>query len=399
MRQLKIPAVFMRGGTSRGVIFHRRDLPEDRADWDEILLAAMGSPDPNQRQLNGMGGGISSTSKVCIVAKSDRDDADIDYTFAQVSPKDAWVSYAALCGNMTSTMGPFAVDEGLVEDSGSETMVRIHNTNTGKIIHAHFTLDDGAAAVDGDYELLGVAGTGSPVRLDFLSPGGANTGKLLPTGNLIDTLDVPGVGKVEASLVDAGNSLALIDAARIGLTGTELPTEIDTPEMLETIEKIRNVAGVVMGISATPEESRANRPNLPKVAMVAPPREARMLSGEIQPAEAGDLTVRIISSGNCHRALPLTGAICSSVATRIEGTIAHHFARKDERPDGNVRLMQASGITDLKPVVERENGAWVAKRVGVYRTQRRMFDGYVYVPASRVPRLVAKRTGVSQAAE
>jgi 2-methylaconitate cis-trans-isomerase PrpF len=395
MRQLKIPAVFMRGGTSRGLVFHRHDLPEVRADWDDILLAAMGSPDPNQRQLNGMGGGISSTSKVCIVEKSKRDDADIDYTFAQVSPKDNWVSYAALCGNMTSAMGPFAVDEGLVPAEGDETTVRIHNTNTGKIIHAHFALDEGMAAVDGNYELLGVAGSGSPVRLDFLSPGGANTGKLLPTGNLIDTLDVPGVGKVEASLVDAGNTLALIDARRIGLNGTELPTEIDTPEMLETIEKIRIVAGVVTGISASPEESRAKHPNLPKVAMVAPPQEARMLSGKTQPAEVGDLTVRIISSGNCHRALPLTGAICSSVAARIEGTIAHAFARKPGSADANIRLMQASGITDLKPVVTQENGEWAAKRVGVYRTQRRMFDGYVYVPASRV----AGRPAVSQAAE
>jgi len=399
MRQLKIPAVFMRGGTSRGIVFHRRDLPEDQADWDEILLAAMGSPDPNQRQLNGMGGGISSTSKVCIVAVSDHPDADIDYTFAQVSPKDAWVSYAAMCGNMTSAMGPFAVDEGLVDVDGDAAMVRIHNTNTGKIIHAHFALDDGMAAIDGDYELLGVAGTGSPVRLDFLAPGGANTGKLLPTGNVVDTLDVPGVGKVEASLVDAGNTLALIDATRIGLTGTELPTEIDTPEMLETIEKIRNVAGVVTGISATPEESRTKHPNLPKVAMVAPPTAARMLSGKTQPADAGDLTVRIVSSGNCHRALPLTGAICSSVAARIEGTIAHRFARKAEATDADIRLMQPSGVTELRPVIDRKDGAWVAERVGVYRTQRRMFDGYVYVPASRVPRLAAKRADVSQAAE
>jgi hypothetical protein len=399
MRQLRIPAVFMRGGTSRGVVFHHRDLPEDRADWDEIFLAAMGSPDPNQRQLNGMGGGISSTSKVCIVAPSNRDDADIDYTFAQVSPKDAWVSYAALCGNMTSTMGPFAVDEGLIDAQGDTATVRIHNTNTGKIIHAHFALDDGAAAIDGDYELLGVAGTGSPVRLDFLAPGGANTGKLLPTGNLIDTLDVPGVGTVEASLVDAGSSLALIDATRIGLTGTESPSEVDTPEMLAIIEKIRNVAGVVMGISATVEESRTKHPNLPKVAMVAPPHDARTLSGKTQPADSGDLTVRIVSSGNCHRALPLTGAICTSVAARIEGTIAHAFARKADDAEADIRLMQPSGVTELKPVVVRENGAWIAKRVGVYRTQRRLFDGYVYMPASRVPKLVAKRSGMPQAAE
>ena len=208
MRQLRIPAVFMRGGTSRAIVFHRHNLPKDRADWDAIFLAALGSPDPYQRQLNGMGGGISSLSKICIVAKSDREDADIDYTFAQVSPREAWVSYAALCGNMSSAMGPFAVDEGLVAVSGEQAVVRIHNTNTGKIIHAHFAVDEGKAGIDGDYELLGVAGTGSPVRMDFIKPGGANTGTLLPTGNAVDTLDVPGIGKVEASLVDAGSSLA-----------------------------------------------------------------------------------------------------------------------------------------------------------------------------------------------
>ena len=399
MRQIRIPAAFMRGGTSRAIVFHQADLPEDRADWDAIFLAALGSPDPNQRQLNGMGGGISSLSKICIVAKSGREDADIDYTFAQVSPREAWVSYAAMCGNMSSAMGPFAVDEGLVEISGEQAMVRVHNTNTGKIIHAHFAVDEGKAAIDGDYELLGVAGTGAPVRMDFLSPGGANTGKLLPTGNVVDTLDVPGVGKVEASLVDAGSSLALIDASRIGLSGTESPMEIDAPAMLETIEKIRNVAGVVMGISATPEESRTKRPNLPKVAMIAPPKDAKALSGGIVSASAGDLTARIISSGNCHRALPLTGAICTSVAARIEGTIAHRFARKPDGPEADVRLMQPSGITNLKPVVVREDNVWTAKRVGVYRTQRRLFDGYVYVPASRAPKLAAARTGLPHAAE
>jgi 2-methylaconitate cis-trans-isomerase PrpF len=399
MRQIKIPAVFMRGGTSRAIVFHQSDLPEDRADWDAIFLAALGSPDPNQRQLNGMGGGISSLSKICVIAKSGREDADIDYTFAQVSPREAWVSYAAMCGNMSSAMGPFAVDEGLVEVSGGQAVVRIHNTNPGKIIHAHFAVDEGKAAIDGEYELLGVAGTGAPVRMDFIAPGGANTGKLLPTGNVVDTLDVPGVGKVEASLVDAGSSLALIDASRIGLSGTESPMEIDAPAMLETIEKIRNVAGVVMGISATPEESRTKRPNLPKVAMIAPPKDAKALSGDLVPASAGDLTARIISSGNCHRALPLTGAICTSVAARIEGTIAHRFARKPEDPEADIRLMQPSGITNLKPVVVREGNGWVAKRVGVYRTQRRLFDGYVYVPASRTPKLAAARTSLPHAAE
>ena len=196
MRQLKIPATFMRGGTSNAIVFHAKDLPEDRALWTEIFQAAIGSPDPYGRQLNGMGGGISSLSKVCVVGPPSRDDADIDYTFAQVAIRNDLVDFNNNCGNMSSAMGPFAIDEGLVEVAGDEAVVRVHNTNTGKIIRARFAIDDGRAAVDGDHELPGVAGVGAKVRLEFLDPGGANTGKLLPTGNVLDALDVPGLGEI-----------------------------------------------------------------------------------------------------------------------------------------------------------------------------------------------------------
>ena len=215
-----------------------RDLPRDRAQWDEIFLAAIGSPDPYGRQLDGMGGGISSLSKVCVVGPSTRPDADIDYTFAQVQVKEAKVDYSGNCGNMSSAMGPFAVDEGLVKVSGKEALVRIHNTNTKKIIHARFALDDGMAAVDGDLAIPGVAGTGAPVRLEFREPGGATTGKLLPTGNVVDTLDVPGVGKIRASLVDAANACCFLNAADLGLTGIEMPEALDaSDELLDKLAK------------------------------------------------------------------------------------------------------------------------------------------------------------------
>src|SRR5262249_35708135 len=196
MKQLRIPAVFMRGGTSNAVVFNARDLPADRAQWDEIFLAAIGSPDPYGRQLDGMGGGVSSLSKVCIIGPSTRPDADIDYTFAQVQVKEAKVDYGANCGNMSAAMGPLAIDEGLVKASGKEALVRVHNTNTRKIIWARFPLDDGVSAVDGELAIPGVAGTGAPVKLEFREPGGATTGKLLPTGNVADMLEVPGHGKV-----------------------------------------------------------------------------------------------------------------------------------------------------------------------------------------------------------
>ena len=209
MSQIRIPAVFMRGGTANAVVFHHKDLPADRRLWDDIFLAAIGSPDPYGRQLDGMGGGFTAVSKVCVIGAPTRPDADIDYTFAQIPVKEQRVEYAANCGNMSAAMGPFAVDEGWVAVSGaggsSEALVRIHNTNTKKIIHARFPLVNGCAAVEGALEIPGIAGTGAPVRLDFVTPGGAATGKLLPTGQGRDTLDVPGVGKIEVSMIDAAN--------------------------------------------------------------------------------------------------------------------------------------------------------------------------------------------------
>jgi len=193
MSLLSLPAVFMRGGTSRAVMFHARDLP-DRAEWDPLFLAAMGSPDPNGRQLNGMGGGISSLSKVCVIAPWTRKDADLDYTFAQVQIREPRVDYRGNCGNMSSAVGPFAMDEGLVRAEGDMATVRIYNTHTKKLIHATFPLRDNLPRYDGDLVIPGVAGSGAPVRLDFIAPGGATTGKLLPTGHPVDTVDVPGVG-------------------------------------------------------------------------------------------------------------------------------------------------------------------------------------------------------------
>ena len=195
MTQCPIPAVFMRGGTSKAIMFHRRDLPAARADWDPIFLAAMGSPDPYGRQLDGMGGGISSLSKVCVLAPSARPDADIDYTFAQVQIREGRVDYRGNCGNMSSAVGPFAVDEGLVTAAGETARVRIFNTNTEKLIHAAFPLRDGRACTDGDLAIPGVGGTGAPIRLDFLAPGGATTGRLLPTGRVREMLEVPGIGR------------------------------------------------------------------------------------------------------------------------------------------------------------------------------------------------------------
>jgi hypothetical protein len=398
MKQLKIPAVFMRGGTSNAVVLHARDLPRDRAQWDEIFLAAIGSPDPYGRQLDGMGGGVSSLSKVCVVGPPSRADADIDYTFAQVQVKEAKVDYSGNCGNMSSAMGPFAVDEGLVKVSGSEALVRIHNTNTRKIIHAHFSLDDGLSAVDGELAIPGVAGTGAPVRLEFCEPGGATTGKLLPTGNVVDMLEVPGVGKIRASLIDAANATCFLNAADLGLSGIEMPDALDrSPELLDKLASIRIAASIAMGIGKDAAEA-AKKKTVPFVGFVSGPQDAPTLAGVSIRRGDADLTGRIISNGQPHRALPLTVSLCMAVAARIEGSIVNEVAQLDPAPDAEIRIAMPSGILVVAASVKKINGAWHAEQGAFYRTQRRLFEGCVLVRASRVPALVAGANGKAKAA-
>jgi hypothetical protein len=398
MKQLKIPAVFMRGGTSNAIVFHQKDLPADRKQWDEIFLAAIGSPDPYGRQLDGMGGGISSLSKVCVVGPSSRPDADIDYTFAQVQVKEAKVDYSGNCGNMSSAMGPFAVDEGLLKASGKEALVRVHNTNTKKVIWSRFALDDGQSAVDGDLSIPGVAGTGSPVRLEFRDPGGATTGTLLPTGNVVDTLDVPGYGRIKASLVDAANATCFLNAADLGIRGTEMPEELDrNAELLKKLAAIRIAASVAMGIARTPEEAAEKR-TVPFVGFVSGPQDAVTLAGEKIDAGEVDLTARMISNGQPHRALPLTVTLCTAVAARIEGSLVNQAARLASDPDAEIRIAMPSGILTVAARVYKKDGSWHAEQGAFYRTQRRLFEGYVYVRASRVPGLLAGTRGTRKAA-
>ena len=397
MKQLKLPAVFMRGGTSNAVVFHAKDLPLERAQWDEIFLAAIGSPDPYGRQLDGMGGGVSSVSKVCVVGPSSRADADIDYTFAQVQVKKAEVDYSANCGNMSSAMGPFAVDEGLFNVSGREAVVRIHNTNTQKIIQARFNLDEGLSEVDGDLSIPGVSGTGSPVRLEFLQPGGATTGKLLPTGNVTDVLDVPGVGKLTVSMVDAANATVFVRAADLGLTGTEMPDALEgNAELMRQLAAIRIAASVAMGITQN-TEAAAKKAAVPFVGFVSPAQDAVLLTGDSVKAADIDLTARMLSNGQPHRALPLTVSLCTAVAARIEGSVVHAATRITSERNAPIRIAMPSGILTVAAEVHQQGGQWHAEQGAFYRTQRRLFEGYVYVRAAQVPGLVAATRGKPQA--
>jgi hypothetical protein len=365
MTQKRIPAVYMRGGTSRCLVFHEGDLPEAGAARDRILLAALGSPDPYGRQLNGMGGGISSLSKAVIIGPSTHPDAQVNYTFAQVEVKSANVDYRTNCGNCSSAVGPFAIDETLVAARDGVTTVRIHNTNTKKVIVAHVPVTNGEAAVDGDFELAGIAGRGARIALDFLDPGGAGTGRLLPTGVARETID-----GVECSLVDASNAVVFVRAKDVGITATETPMAIDADAALSArLERIRVEAGRRMGITGSAAA--------PKIAVVAAPTTFTALDGVAYEEDAVDVVGRAISMGNCHRAFPLTVAMCVGVAARLEGTVVHEVA---SGRNGDVRLGQPSGVLPIDAIVKTKDGAPWASSVTVYRTARRLMEGFVRIP-------------------
>ncbi|HEX2501924.1 MAG TPA: PrpF domain-containing protein [Methylomirabilota bacterium] len=379
--QRRVRAVFVRGGTSRALLFHHRDLPASRDAWDAIFLAALGSPDPGGRQLDGLGGGISSLSKIAVVGPPTRPDADVDYTFGQVEVTRAAVDYRGNCGNISSAIGPFAIDEGLVAAREPVTVVRIHNTNTRKLIHAHVPVETGEAAVRGDFVLDGVPGTGARIALDFLDPGGAVTSRLLPTGHAQDALEVPGLGALAASLVDATNPMVFVRAKDVGLDGTERPEELDArPGLPARLEAIRAAAAVRMGLARTPEDAARTSAAVPKVAVVAPPAGYRTLAGTPVEPHAVDLVARVVSMGKAHRAFALTAAMCLAVAARIPGTVPHEAAALPGAA-GDVRIGHPSGVLPVAAAVARaSDGTPVVQTVTVYRTARRLMEGTVLVP-------------------
>jgi 2-methylaconitate cis-trans-isomerase PrpF len=377
--QLRVPAVFMRGGTSKAIIFHGRDLPKDEAARHWIFLRAIGSPDLGRRQLDGMGGGLSSLSKICIIDPPTRADADINYTFVQIPVTGEVPDYSANCGNMSSAVGPFAVEEGIVTAADGEAVVRIHNTNTGKIIESRFDVRGGQPVVEGDFVNPGVAGQGAAIRLDFLAPGGAATGRLLPTGRARDLLeDATLPAPLYVSLIDATNAVVFVLAETLGLTGYETPDELDTNHaVMDRLEAIRRVAGVRMGLS--PDTEAAGRSaGSPKIALVAAPRAYRTTVGQSIAADDFDVAVRMISMGQAHRAVTLTGAMCTAVAAGIAESSVADIARP---PDlGILRIGHASGVIPALARVDRAGNDWKVERVTVFRTARRLMEGRVLVP-------------------
>ena len=376
MAQTQIPAVFMRGGSSKGVFFIADDLPLERGQQDLIFLQAVGSPDMYGRQLNGMGGGVSSLSKVVILSKSTLPNIDIEYNFAQVSIGTADVDYSTTCGNLSSAVGPFSIDNGLIQATGSMTLVRVRSVNTGKIYHAHIPTKNGKFDELGSFTIPGVSSAGSQIRLDYLDPGGATTGALLPTGNVSDIIHLKGEDPIEVSIVDASTGQVVVAAERFGLSGAEQVDELEANKVLMALlDRLRKACGVLMGISSSPEGVPLGNP---RVALIAPLTPYKTLADQsVQPGEA-HLSARVTSMGQIHRGMPLTGAMCLGVACRVKGSVANNMV---DNTAGDLLFANPSGVLPVNANVVFENGEWVAKSVTVYRTARALMEGNILIPS------------------
>ncbi len=379
--QARIRTVIMRGGTSRGLFFRDEDLPLDPEARTWTILAAFGSPDRYGRQIDGLGGATSLTSKAAIISKGTQPGIDVNFTFGQVSIEKPLIDMRGNCGNISSAVGPYAIDEGLVPCQEPLTQVRFLNTNTQKVIVAHVPTRNGRFEPEGNYTIPGVPGTGSKIVLDFLDPGGAVTGKLLPTGQVRDVLHVPGIGHIEVSIVDAANPLVFCRSEDFGLSGQETPEQIDTnQELLLRIGATRAAAGVAIGLADSIEEAIHSVPSVPKIAFVTQPRPYFQLDGVLREAADVDLVARIMSMGHLHRAYALTGAICTTVAAQIPGTLVYDVVSERARASGGLRLGHPSGVMDLSARTHKEGERWYVEKASAARTARRLMEGPVYIP-------------------
>jgi 2-methylaconitate cis-trans-isomerase PrpF len=368
--------MIMRGGTSKGLFFAEKDLPPPGPERDRMLLRVMGSPDG--RQIDGLGGAASVTSKVAIIAPSAAENADVNYTFAQVAVDKAVVDYKGNCGNISSAVGPYAIEAGLVTISEPRTVVRILNTNTNKIIHAEVQVRSGQVLYEGEYRIDGVPGSAAPVKLTFFDPAGSVTGKLLPTGNAVDVLRVPGSGEIEVSIVDAANPLVFARVEDAGLTGLELPAEIDSSEeILRRMEAIRAAAAVKLGFVANAEEAALKSPAVPKMTLVTRAKAYVTTEGRLVKEEEIDLVGRMMSMQKAHRTYALTGALCTAAAAAVEGTLVQGLVslRLDET---SLRIGHPGGVIEAGVETERHPGGTRLISVSAYRTARLLMKGTAY---------------------
>ncbi|CAK41548.1 hypothetical protein CBS115989_5051 [Aspergillus niger] len=367
-KQHHLPAAYYRGGTSRAIFFKQDDLPADKAKWDPIFRGVLGSPDPYGRQLDGLGGGISSLSKICVVGKPTHPSADIDYTFVSLGVKTPDVDYSSNCGNMISAVGPFAVDSGLVVPGLTSASVRIHNTNTGKIVHSSFPVVDGEAAASGEFAIDGVSGTAAPVQLDFVDPAGSRTGKLLPTGQVRDVFD-----GVEATCIDVANPCVFVRAEDLEVEGNLTPEEITAhPGLLDRLDSIRRQAGVKMGLADTRE---AVPGSVPKICLVSQPGTDTRAVEQKQTKEKVDLLVRALSVGQPHKAVPITVALAVASAARMSGSTVSQVVGEKRVDEAGITLGHASGNLLVGATFDEEG---ILRFATVFRTARRLFEGRIF---------------------
>lgn len=375
-----IPCAIIRGGTSKGVFLHANRLPGGGIPRDKIVQAIFGSPD--LRQIDGLGGADPLTSKLAIVGPSSRPDADVDYTFAQVGIGEDIVDYGGNCGNISAGVGPFAIDEGIVEAVEPVTRVRIWQTNTQKMLVAEVPVKNGLARAEGDFAIDGVPGTGARITLDFSDTVGSTTGRLLPTGNARDVVETED-GEFEVSVVDAGIPVVFVAAKSLGLRGNETAAEIDADKkLLGSIEAIRGAAAVRVGMAATPEEATRKSPYSPFIAIVSRPADYRRADGTTVGAGEVDIVSRLLFMQRMHKTYPGTGSVATGAAVRIAGSLAH--AALDRRADAStpVRIGHPAGVMVVESEVARPGPVPEFGKLAFYRTARRIMDGRVYVKKS-----------------
>ncbi len=378
--QRRIPAVFMRGGTSKAVFFHDNHLPKDPKIRDRVILAAYGSPDPNRRQIDGMGGSFSTASKVAIISRSNDPEYDVDYNFGQVSIDRPIVDYKGNCGNISSAVGPFAVDEGLVKVEEPVTRVRIFQKNTQKLIVAEVPVKDGLSDEEGDYAIDGVPGTGGKITLRFCDPGGSVTGLLFPTGNVMDVLEVPDIGRIRMTVMDAANPVVMVPAQELGLTGIEIE-EIDNSETIRAkLEAIRSLVAVKIGLAATPEEASQSSQAVPKIAFVAASQPYKTFSGRSIEADKIDLVARIMSMGTLHKSFAVSGAISVVGTAMVKGTVVHELVNQKNINSSVFRIGHPGGMIEVGAKVDTKNNTYEYKEAILGRTARRLMEGHVLVP-------------------
>ncbi|MDT8837155.1 2-methylaconitate cis-trans isomerase PrpF [Paraburkholderia fungorum] len=389
--QIKIPATYMRGGTSKGVFFRLQDLPQAAqvpgAARDALLMRVIGSPDPYGKQIDGMGGATSSTSKTVIIAKSSKPDHDVDYLFGQVSIDKAFVDWSGNCGNLSAAVGPFAISAGLVDASriphNGVAIVRIWQANIGKTIIAHVPITDGAVQETGDFELDGVTFPAAEVQLEFMDPAAEEEGAggaMFPTGNLVDDLDVPGVGTLKATMINAGIPTIFVNAEAIGYKGTELQDAINSDDKaLAMFETIRAHGAVRMGLIKNIDEI-ATRQHTPKIAFVARPADYVASSGKRVAASDVDLLVRAMSMGKLHHAMMGTAAVAIGTAAAISGTLVNLAAGGGARDA--VRFGHPSGTLRVGAEAREEGGEWTVTKAIMSRSARVLMEGWVRVPGA-----------------